>query len=322
MGTESVANGGAMSRPVAALAALVILAGTAPALPASHYNMGPVHRFAPEPPSHPLSVSLSNGIAFTPGVRLPDLPAGLMLSEAGARYFIIQFQGPVEQSWMGELAQLGVEPFGYLPDYAVIARLTPSRRALVASLPMVVWTGVFQPAYKLQQGLLDGSGRKRVVILVTPGEHPEALVGLIGFRGHNTKPCLTAAVAGVLSSHGQDCPGGGCGRTAPRDAARQPASAGVLSRVRLPALSAADGGVVPAERVEVRAYCLMPNHVHLGDRGRWQRRPAAAAAQSEGPTARGREVHPRGRAEAAPGVGAAEARTEAEEELSIVELVQ
>jgi hypothetical protein len=40
-------------------------------------------------------------------VRLPDLPAGLTLSEAGARYFIIQFQGPLEQSWLEELAQLG-----------------------------------------------------------------------------------------------------------------------------------------------------------------------------------------------------------------------
>jgi len=65
-------------------------------------------------------------------------------------YYIVQFQGPVEQAWKDQVAAAaGAELLGYLPDYAFKVRMTPEQAAQVGQLGAVSWVGLFQPAYKL-----------------------------------------------------------------------------------------------------------------------------------------------------------------------------
>lgn len=64
-------------------------------------------------------------------------------------YYIVQFQGPVEQAWKDQVAAAGAELLGYLPDYAFKVRMTPEQAAQVGQLATVNWVGIFQPAYKL-----------------------------------------------------------------------------------------------------------------------------------------------------------------------------
>ena len=150
---------------------VVLAAGLAAARPA-HYSMGPVHRFEPTAGDEANFISFANGITIDTRTGEPALPAGLKLAPTAgqSQYCIVQFTGPFLRQWFRELDRNGIQTFGYLPNYAVLARLTPDQQQFVASLPMVRWTGLYQPAYKLESGLISASGSHKVVLLVLPFE--------------------------------------------------------------------------------------------------------------------------------------------------------
>ncbi len=100
--------------------------------------------------------------------EVPVLPAALSIEgyaagEAG--YYLVQFDGPVRESWKAAVTAAGGELLGYVPDYAFKVRMTPAAAGRVAALPRVAWVGLFQPAYKLDPALADaGQGLVRVVV--------------------------------------------------------------------------------------------------------------------------------------------------------------
>ncbi|MEO0086173.1 MAG: S8 family serine peptidase, partial [candidate division WOR-3 bacterium] len=155
------------------------------AIPASHYNMGSAMRFSPEPGEEAFRITFSNGYSIDTRVGEPQLPPGLGLSgPAGEGHcHIIQFTGPVRQSWLRNLHRLGIATFGYLPSYATLARLTPAQQAAVADLPFVRWTGLFQPAYKLEPGLTSASGSMRLVVQLAPDAGPEPFISAVSDLG-------------------------------------------------------------------------------------------------------------------------------------------
>ena len=152
-----------------AVCAMLAVATMAIAAP-SHNSMGPVYGFTPEPVSDARTISFSGGWVIDTRAGEPMLPAELRLDAADpdAVYWIVQFEGPVRRAWQSELERLGAEPFGYLPQYAVLCRLNATQRAAVAALPYVTWTGIYQPAYKLEPGLTDAAGLVRLVVLLMP----------------------------------------------------------------------------------------------------------------------------------------------------------
>jgi hypothetical protein len=152
-----------------------------------HYNMGPTGRYEPEPLGNARTISLSGGWEFDTRAGEPALPAEFRLgeteAEAGAEYWIVQLAGPFNRQWFRQLERLGVEPFGYLPHYAVLARLTAGQRAQVAALPFVTWTGLYQPAYKLEPGLAEAAGEVRLVALLMPGAEAAPVADLVAGLG-------------------------------------------------------------------------------------------------------------------------------------------
>jgi len=104
------------------------------------------------------------------------------VSEAAARaaapgkgLYVIQFIGPIQDSWLKELEQTGVEIITYAPNnsYVVLAneRAAGELMKMKASSPFVQWLGDYQPAYKLTPGLQeatqgDGSRLVRVTVQV------------------------------------------------------------------------------------------------------------------------------------------------------------
>lgn len=86
----------------------------------------------------------------------PDVPASLQAEPAkdGISYVLVQFQGPIEQSWPEDLRNLGAELLEYIPDYAYVVRLPANRLPAMADLPQVRWVGPWQPAYRLAPDLL------------------------------------------------------------------------------------------------------------------------------------------------------------------------
>jgi serine protease AprX len=96
---------------------------------------------------------------FTPsqGETL-DIPANLKTAvptrENAVAYYIVQFQGPVMQTWKDSLTELGVSLRGYIPDYAFKVRMTAAQATAVAALDHVIWVGLFEPAYRLSPDLI------------------------------------------------------------------------------------------------------------------------------------------------------------------------
>ena len=91
-----------------------------------------------------------------------SIPAELQITEyaAGeAGYYIVQFQGPIQQSWKDQVTAQGAEILDYLPDYAFKVRMTPAQAEQVSALDVVTWTDIYQPAYKLNPDLeREGTG--------------------------------------------------------------------------------------------------------------------------------------------------------------------
>jgi hypothetical protein len=86
------------------------------------------------------------------------------MSEAAARaaspgrgLYVIQFIGPIQDSWLKELEKTGVEIITYVPNNAYVvfagARASGELMKMKASSPFVQWVGDYQPAYKLTPGL-------------------------------------------------------------------------------------------------------------------------------------------------------------------------
>ena len=109
------------------------------------------------------------GYAFSPSSgQSPNTPPGLTISGYAQNqqgYYIVQFGGPVEQSWKDAVGATGAEFLGYVPDFAFKVRMNPAQAAQVENLADVAWVGLYQPAYKLSTDLIvNGSGLYRVRI--------------------------------------------------------------------------------------------------------------------------------------------------------------
>lgn len=63
--------------------------------------------------------------------------------------YLLQFTGPVLDEWKTAVEQLGVHLYGYIPDYAFIARLDEAVLEKVTALPFVRWAGPYYPEYRL-----------------------------------------------------------------------------------------------------------------------------------------------------------------------------
>ncbi len=119
---------------------------------------------------NPNYIGFSNGYAIDTRVGEPELPAALRIDgyDHGNGYYIIQVKGPVYSQWLDQLKALGIDVIAYLPNYAFIVYANQEQLARSRDLDFVHWTGIYQPAYKLQKELLDARGKARVVMQLFP----------------------------------------------------------------------------------------------------------------------------------------------------------
>jgi hypothetical protein len=143
--------------------------------------------FTPQPEANASMITFSNGFSIDTRYGEPSLPERYRFVGADPSvcplYHIIQFSGPIRQEWLKELDRKGIATFGYLPHYAVLARLDQAGVDAAKSLPEVVWVGIFQPAYKIEGELLDAKGVLKIAIALMPGEKAVRVKSLIASRG-------------------------------------------------------------------------------------------------------------------------------------------
>ncbi|HEX8681028.1 MAG TPA: S8 family serine peptidase, partial [Ardenticatenaceae bacterium] len=67
--------------------------------------------------------------------------------------YLVQFTGPVLEEWKAEVTSLGAKLYGYIPEYAFIARMDEETAAAVGELRSVRWVGDYEAAYRLDPAL-------------------------------------------------------------------------------------------------------------------------------------------------------------------------
>jgi subtilisin family serine protease len=105
---------------------------------------------------------------------------GLQATERGI--YIVQFTGPIEDSWKGAVAAAGGELLEYVPDFAFKVRMKPAQALAVRRLSRVRWVGLFHPAYKLSPRLVR-AGERPYVVRIEAGSDPALVEASIGGTG-------------------------------------------------------------------------------------------------------------------------------------------
>ena len=98
-------------------------------------------------------------------------------------YYIVQFDGPVENSWKEALKDTGADIFDYIPDFAFIVRMDPTEEDTVCALSHVRWIGIYQPCYRISQSALDKTFTKGKE--AAEAETPGVLLRITVFPGED-----------------------------------------------------------------------------------------------------------------------------------------
>ncbi|HEY6403659.1 MAG TPA: S8 family serine peptidase, partial [Blastocatellia bacterium] len=131
--------------------------------------------------SQPLSKEPPEALKLS---RISEAAAGA--SAPGKGLYVIQFIGPVRDSWLKALEQTGVEIITYAPHnaYVVFAseRAAGELMKMKAGSQFAQWMGDYQPAYKLTPGLQaalqgDASRLVRVTVQVIDNAEGEVKAG-------------------------------------------------------------------------------------------------------------------------------------------------
>lgn len=86
----------------------------------------------------------------------PTIPSGLETRGYASNQrglYIVQFGGPVLDSWKDQVEATGAELLEYVPEFAFKVRMNPDQARKVEGLASVAWVGFFHPAYKLDADL-------------------------------------------------------------------------------------------------------------------------------------------------------------------------
>lgn len=115
-------------------------------------------------------VRMSNGYQIDTDQGEPKMPSDLRYDTPKGdepAYYIVQFNGPVQEPWRKGLEKAGAEVMFYLPDYAFVVRMNETiNKSIRSTKSEVKWIGMFQPAYKISPRLAakakDGKVRASV----------------------------------------------------------------------------------------------------------------------------------------------------------------
>lgn len=116
-------------------------------------------------------ISFSNGIEFDTRNGEPQLLTALTISGyQKSGYYLVQMTGPIYETWIEELKTDGIEVLGYIPHYALIVRADVEQIIQAKTKSFVQWTGIYQPAYKLEKDLQNLEGTIHTTVQVFPNE--------------------------------------------------------------------------------------------------------------------------------------------------------
>ena len=124
---------------------------------------------------------------FTParGER-PAIPNAMTIQdEAPGRraYYIVQFDGPIDEAKKSALVAEGADVLDYIPEFALKVRVTPAEARRVAKVPHVTWVGLFHPAYKIPPDVVRDARIRPYIVRIERGADVDATEAAIAAAG-------------------------------------------------------------------------------------------------------------------------------------------
>ena len=100
---------------------------------------------------------------FDPLIREPEISRELMYNFPSG-YYLMQCNGPIMSDWVLELQNFNTLILGYIPDYTFLVQIDDIEK--VSNLPFIRWIGIYHPAYKIQERLLEKEGEIQIDVVV------------------------------------------------------------------------------------------------------------------------------------------------------------
>lgn len=95
----------------------------------------------------------------------PEIPANLRIGAYPDNgYYIVQFIGPIKTQWQEELVDTGVRLHEFRNRFNFIVEMERSTLERVKALDFINWVGIYQPAYKFHESMLNEVGIQEVEI--------------------------------------------------------------------------------------------------------------------------------------------------------------
>jgi len=121
---------------------------------------------------------------FDPLLNPPKVPATLQRNPAAGSptLRLVQFPGPIEDSWYAALRDAGLDVVLYIPDYTYLVWGTETAVQTLAGGSQIRWTGSYEAAYALHPGLqqsLDASSSRPIVVQIYDHAGAEATLATI-----------------------------------------------------------------------------------------------------------------------------------------------
>jgi hypothetical protein len=87
---------------------------------------------------------------FDPLISSPDIPTELRIDHgAHNNYYLVQFDGPIQEIWKQDIVVHGGIIYDYIPVYAFLVQLPAASVNELKQMPHVRWIGEYHPAYKM-----------------------------------------------------------------------------------------------------------------------------------------------------------------------------
>ena len=105
--------------------------------------------------------------------------AGMRTAQSVMDYYIVQFDGPVQQEWKDALTNMGVTFFDYIPEYAFIIKADSLKENSIRSSIHVRWLGPYSSKFRISGRVFDISPEK------LEEQNGKVKVRIVAFVGEN-----------------------------------------------------------------------------------------------------------------------------------------
>ena len=102
---------------------------------------------------------------FDPLVEEPNFPPDLLYNIENG-YYLVQFNGPIQFHWTEKIREAGALVLGYVPDHTYLIFMDHKTKQNLEKFSFVRWIGIYHPAYKIQDKLLNKTQEIELNVLV------------------------------------------------------------------------------------------------------------------------------------------------------------